>query len=85
MLPKKDEEAANVLFLAILVLTGMAGVSLLMVAWVYTSVVRLLEMSGCACGFGAPFALFVNGLSQRKMTYLTPSRASSIFLIARRS
>src|SRR6266852_9405050 len=32
MLPEKDEEAANVLFLAVLVLTGVAGASLLIVA-----------------------------------------------------
>ena len=42
MLPEKDEEAANVLFLAVLVLTGVAGLSLLMVALFHSPIATLL-------------------------------------------
>jgi O-antigen/teichoic acid export membrane protein/SAM-dependent methyltransferase len=65
MLPEKDEEAANVLFLAVLVLTGVAGVSLLTVALFHTPVARLLGDDRLNLWlWAAPVALFVNGLYQ---------------------
>ncbi len=65
MLPEKDEEAANVLFLAVLVLTGVAGVSLLTVALFHTPIARLLGDDRLNLWlWAAPFALFINGLYQ---------------------
>src|SRR3984893_3522832 len=65
MLPEKDEEAANILFLAVLVLTGVAGASLLIVALFHTPVARLLGDDRLNLWlWAAPFALFINGLYQ---------------------
>jgi O-antigen/teichoic acid export membrane protein/SAM-dependent methyltransferase len=65
MLPERDEEAANVLFLAVLVLTGVAGVSLVMVASFHTPVARLLGDDRLNLWlWAAPVALFINGLYQ---------------------
>src|ERR1700686_564818 len=65
MLPEKDEEAANILFLAVLVLSGVAGVSLLMVALFHTPVARLLGDERLRLWlWAAPVALFVNGMYQ---------------------
>ena len=65
MLPEKDEEAANILFLAVLVLSGVAGVSLLMVALFHTPVARILGDERLRLWlWAAPVALFVNGMYQ---------------------
>jgi O-antigen/teichoic acid export membrane protein/2-polyprenyl-3-methyl-5-hydroxy-6-metoxy-1,4-benzoquinol methylase len=65
MLPEKDEEAANVLFLAVLVLTGVAGISLLLVALFHAPVARLLGDDRLNLWlWAAPLALFINGLYQ---------------------
>src|SRR6266404_5681692 len=65
MLPEKDEEAANVLFLAVLVLTGVAGVSLLTVALFHTPIARLLGDDRLNLWlWAAPLALFINGFYQ---------------------
>jgi lipopolysaccharide exporter len=65
MLPEKDEEAANILVLSVLILLGVAGVSLLLVALLHSPVARLLgdERLGLWL-WAAPLALFVNGLYQ---------------------
>src|SRR5579864_924877 len=65
MLPEKDEDAANILFLALLVLSGLAGISLLLVALFHTPVARLLGDERLRLWlWAAPVALFVNGLYQ---------------------
>jgi O-antigen/teichoic acid export membrane protein/2-polyprenyl-3-methyl-5-hydroxy-6-metoxy-1,4-benzoquinol methylase len=65
MLPEKDEEAANVLFLAVLVLTGVAGLSLLIVALFHSPIARLLGDDRLRLWlWAAPLAQFVNGLYQ---------------------
>src|SRR5579872_1263244 len=65
MLPEKDEEAANILLLAILVLTGVAGLSLVVVALFHSPVARLLGDERLRLWlWAAPLAQFINGLYQ---------------------
>jgi O-antigen/teichoic acid export membrane protein/SAM-dependent methyltransferase len=65
MLPEKDEEAANILFLAVLVLSGVAGVSFVMVALFHNPAARLLGDERLRLWlWAAPVALFVNGMYQ---------------------
>jgi O-antigen/teichoic acid export membrane protein/SAM-dependent methyltransferase len=65
MLPEKDEDAANIFFLAVLVLTGVAGVSLLIVAFFHSPIATLLGDDRLRLWlWAAPVALFVNGLYQ---------------------
>src|ERR1700730_14120774 len=65
MLPEKDEEAANILFLAVLVLTGVGGVSLLIVAFFHSPIALLLGDDRLRLWlWAAPVALLINGLYQ---------------------
>jgi lipopolysaccharide exporter len=63
MLPESDFEAANVLLLAVLMLCGISGISLLVVALFHSAVARLLGDANLDLWlWGAPIALFVNAL-----------------------
>jgi lipopolysaccharide exporter len=63
MLPDSDAEAANVLLLSVLVLLGISGASLVLVALIHSAVGRLLGDSRLGLWlWGAPIAIFVNAL-----------------------
>ncbi len=63
MLPEEDTEAANVLLLSVGVLTGIFGISLLLVAFFHSEIARLLGDARLGVWlWGAPIAIFVNGL-----------------------
>jgi O-antigen/teichoic acid export membrane protein/2-polyprenyl-3-methyl-5-hydroxy-6-metoxy-1,4-benzoquinol methylase len=65
MLPEKDEEAGNILSLAVIVLTGVTGVALLLVALFHVPAAQLLGDARLRLWLWAvPLALFVNGLYQ---------------------
>ena len=65
MLPEEDQEAANILFLAVLVLLGISGMSLAVVAVFHSSMARHLGDERLRVWlWGLPLALFVNGLYQ---------------------
>lgn len=65
MLPERDEEAANVLLLSILALSGISAFSLLLVMLFRASIARLLGDAHLNLWlWGAPVAVFVNGLYQ---------------------
>ena len=83
--PEKDEEAANILFLAVLVLSGVAGVSLLMVALFHTPVARLLGDERLRLWlWAAPVALFVNGMYQVQGVWFGRMKRFRRLAIARR-
>ncbi|HEV7968631.1 MAG TPA: oligosaccharide flippase family protein [Candidatus Acidoferrales bacterium] len=63
MLPESDLDAANILLLSVLVLCGISGLSLLLVALFPSAVARLLGDARLGVWlWGAPIALFVNAL-----------------------
>jgi lipopolysaccharide exporter len=63
MLPESDLEAANVLLLSVMMLCGICGISLLLVALFHSAVARLLGDAKLGLWlWGAPLALFVNAL-----------------------
>jgi O-antigen/teichoic acid export membrane protein/SAM-dependent methyltransferase len=65
MLPEEDKEAANVLFLAVLILLGISGVCLGLVAAFHSPIARLLGDERLrAWLWCVPLALFVTGLYQ---------------------
>ena len=65
MLPETDEEGANILLLAVLMLTGISAGSFLLVALLRSPLAQLLGDQRLGLWLWAlPFALFVNGLYQ---------------------
>jgi O-antigen/teichoic acid export membrane protein/SAM-dependent methyltransferase len=63
MLPESDLEAANVLLLSVMMLCGIFGFSLFVVALFHSTVARLLGDAKLGLWlWGAPLALFVNAL-----------------------
>lgn len=65
MLPEKDDEAASILVLSVLILLGLTGVSLFLVPLLHAPVARFLGDDRLSLLlWGVPLALFVNGLYQ---------------------
>src|SRR3984957_8395448 len=63
MLPESDLEAANVLLLSLMMLCGICGLSVVIVALFHSVVARLLGDARLGLWlWGAPIALFVNSL-----------------------
>lgn len=63
VLPEKDEEAANVLVLSLLILFGMSGLSLFLVALFRHGIAGMLNERGLASFlWGVPISIFFGGL-----------------------
>lgn len=63
MLPEADVEAANILYLSVGVLCGICGISFLLVGMFHAGIARLLGDARISLWlWGAPIAVFVNGL-----------------------